>query len=154
MTYGVQPAAAEFHETALTVMRMRDSSEVWYGPFDTETFDQIRIRYKPLAPGILNVVVARDTTALNLADGRALPELPQAKVLDRILAEGNGHVIERLQRSAYQGWRELVVPIDQARSSVVQPGFPSLVKLVILSEAAGVVAEIDALMLEDSGATN
>lgn len=148
-TYGVQPAAAEFHETALTVMRLRNGSEVWYGPFAASAFDQVRVRYKTMGPAVLHVVTGIDTTTVDLRRGQRLDELPQAGVLDRLQAEGKGHVIERLQRSAYQGWREIVVPVTPATGPDGQ-----VIKLVVSSEEGGVVVELDHLVLEAANTSN
>lgn len=144
-TYGVQPAAAEFVETALTVIRMKNGGMVQYAPLHLEDIEAIKLRVKTFADVTLTLMLEpTDELAkldLSIEKGEVLPELPQAQVLDRLRKEGKGHVIERLQRSAYQGWQELTVPIHRLSD------FHSwrILRLSVEGQSDGTLLEIDAL---------
>ena len=119
-TYGIQPAAADYAETALSVMRLHPGAELRYEPMNVKGMTSITLRYKPFARGQL--VVRADTTELGRFDlytsaHTAVPELQQATVLDGLQAKGQGHVIERLSRTAYQGWREKTIRIPDLFTS-------------------------------------
>ncbi len=116
-TYGIQPASAEFAETALTVMRLKNGGVLQYTPINLAGIAAIRLRYKSLKDATLSLFLEPyDELAkldLSIDESTLLPELPQASVLDRLKASGKGHVIERLERSVYQNWREITVPVHR-----------------------------------------
>ena len=144
-TYSVQPAAADFAATALTVMRLKNGGELHYVPMDLSKIEAVKIRYKSVHEATLTIhyapndEIARLDLAIEAAE--MLPELPQAKVLDRLNATGQGHVIERLERSAYQGWREFTIPVPELGS------VDETRRLVVKAQGveAGTLIEIDAL---------
>ena len=139
-TYGIHPAERAFPETALTVMRMRDDSELHY-VLNIADIETVTVRYKPVSTGVLSVEFARQELAridLDAASGRALPPLPQIGVLDRLKLNGQEHLTTVVSRSVYEGWYELTLPLpDEDRSA-------GLI-LRATGEAEGVLVEIDRL---------
>lgn len=140
-TYGIQPASAAFAETALTVMQLKNEGQLLYQPIHLSSIEAIRLRYKLLAPAILTLHNETEEIArldLTRPRGKALPALPQALTMDRLLVEGQGHLIERLKRSVYEGWYELMIPLPATES-------PTSLKLQAQGDSDDVLLEIDAL---------
>ncbi len=144
-TYGIQPASAEFAATALTVMRLKDGAILKYNPINLKGIEAIKLRYKKFGDARLTITTAPRTrkalAEIDLASVKSirLPELPQIQVLDRLRAAGQGHLIERLERSVYQGWEELTIPVpvlDRPTAGIT---------LELSGEGNNVLLEIDAL---------
>ncbi len=143
-TYGIQPASADFAETALTVMRVKNGGVLSFDPLNLAGISALKIRYKPVEDAILSLIadphgqLAR--LDLSKQQGNELPELSQATVLDRLKEDGKGHVIERLARTSYQGWRELTIELNLSTDEET-----SSLHLKAEGKDDGVLLEIDAL---------
>ena len=144
-TYGIQPASADFAETELTVMRLKNGGELKYAPINLEGIAAIKLRYKTFKDATLSIFLEPyDELAkvdLSIEESTALPELPQAKVLDRLSVAGAEHLIESLNRTAYQRWKEITIPVHKIQNLDAR----NILSLKMEGNDDGILVELDSI---------
>ncbi len=121
-THGPHPASSLFPYAALTVMQLNAGDTLAYAPVHLKEVQAVTLRYKPSAPGTLLLGASPGAKAplarlpLNVDSVDVVEEVEQIAASHDALThdEALAADLEALDKSAFENWSEVTVPIDGA----------------------------------------
>lgn len=149
-TLGKHPAEPDFAHTAMTVMILDDGGYLSYDPINLVNIDSVKFRLKAEQSGTIEIradaadgpflgSIFIDTT-VSTAEAD-LPDVAPVEMTDEALTEIPGDV-----RAAYEGWREITVPIKD-------PGGTRALRLSFRGEGKGRLMLLDWIEFRGPGIT-
>ena len=138
--HGTHPASEMYPVTALITMQMQAEARLLYSPLNLEEVDSITLRYRQHAKG--TVVLYSDKVRelgrikLDSDEGMVVSQVEQLTEADEAVSHDEALDISDLDRSAYENWAEITIPINATQKD-------GGLTLVVKSEAEGMVFELD-----------
>jgi len=138
--HGTHPASEMYPVTALITMQMQAEARMHYTPLNLEEVDSITLRYRQHANGtvVLYSDKVRELGRIELEsdEGMVVSQAEQLTEADEAVSHDEALDISDLDRSAYENWTEITIPINATEKD-------GGLTLVVKSEAEGMVFELD-----------
>lgn len=150
VTHGLHPASKQYEASALTVMQVENGSGLVYAPVNLAQIESITLRLKQKKTGSIDVrldgsdgpllanIVLDSTTVANVSLN------DQGKAIEAALQHDEALSVQGLDRSVYEGWTEVTVPITD-------PGGTHELHLLFHSDERGQLLELDWLHFNGKG---
>lgn len=139
-THGTHPASEMYPVTALITMQLSAEARLLYSPLNLEKVSSVTLRYKQHGNGTLVLYSdkVRKLAQIDL-DTIEVTEVAQIKQImeaDEAVSHDEALDVSDLDRSAYENWAEVTVPIHASKKD-------QGLTLVLKSEDKGMVLELD-----------